>query len=530
MNFNILNSGDVVENDEEEQDDYLSSQIGFHPDNSEEVENEPLFDPLQIDNTSLIAPDGHHWSTCCLPKQENPPDSYEQGPRLHPKSRKEAFNAIFDEILDLVAVSTNFQANRLFHNWKITTLEELRALLGLVAITGVFKIQPRRLRELWDERDGNALFPATMSFGRFSKLRAALRFSKVPRDRHVAGSQLLVQEVLQLFNKKLRQLYEPGPHLVIGHMLSEFQGPLIWQEMQKISTGRFGIKLFWILDASNGMPLQCALYTRQDRTSEEESYAMHLSKSYLFKGRNITLSKELTSIDVCRQFAEKDTTVIGAVGPKSAEIPRQAHDTSDRVRGDTKWFSSRNVELCSHWVRGKRPTLLLTTKPSAKTSAVQPELVTVHAATMAPMEQFVSSMREFSTNLHSQSWASTAFFALFDAAVVAAYKLGKTEQTEDLYSFKKELAYELCEAFAKRRLTLPLLRSSTKENILRSFPAMKEGRTQSEPVRFSVSTASHGRCTFCPRVYDRKTRKRCVTCKRFICGPHQYVICPNCFK
>lgn len=36
------------------------------------------------------------------------------------------------------------------------------------------------------------------------------------------------------------------------------------------------------------------------------------------------------------------------------------------------------------------------------------------------------------------------------------------------------------------------------------------------------------RCAECPRYMDRKTKVRCSTCQKHICGDHQLVYCAGC--
>lgn len=36
------------------------------------------------------------------------------------------------------------------------------------------------------------------------------------------------------------------------------------------------------------------------------------------------------------------------------------------------------------------------------------------------------------------------------------------------------------------------------------------------------------RCALCPRSLDRKTKVRCSTCEKPLCGDHQMVYCASC--
>ena len=92
--------------------------------------------------------------------------------------------------------------------WKRTDREELEAFVGLHVLAGTMKAHHRCLRELYNIRDGIALFRATMSEKRFEQLKACLRFDDpLRRDSDDRGAP-----IRQVINERLQHQTAPALH------------------------------------------------------------------------------------------------------------------------------------------------------------------------------------------------------------------------------------------------------------------------------------------------------------------------------
>ena len=58
----------------------------------------------------------------------------------------------------------------------------------------------------------------------------------------------------------LWQLYTPGPYLTVDEMLVEFHGRVSFRQYIPTKPGKFGIKIFWLVDADTSMPLTFVIY------------------------------------------------------------------------------------------------------------------------------------------------------------------------------------------------------------------------------------------------------------------------------
>lgn len=520
-------------------DDLVDEEMGFHSDFDEN-------DVPDDDSNTFTAPSTREWSTTRSidrgrPLQRNIFDTANQGFRrgLRPDSRAEAFMIIFHDIIDLVVINTNRHGRRTFRDkWKYTTKEEILAYIGLHSLAGVFKAHHRCARELWSSRDGHAAFSATMSFNRFSQLRSSLRFDD-PLRRNTTDKLAPIRDVVNLFNSELRSLYQPGPFLVVDEMLIEFHGRVGFTQYIPTKPGKFGIKVYWIVDNSNTMPLRCLVYTGRSTLPENAidefgsnacAYVMTLANDYLNKGRNITVDNFFTSDSLCMQLRRKNTTLIGTVRNNRREVPSDAKSIVHRTRNDSKHYYSGEITLCSFWDKGRKPVLLFSTMHGRQENIVEgkPEIVQAYNQTKSGVDNLDKLVRGYSSKRKSRRWPCSVFFVLVDTAIIAAHKLclDRCENfKEDHYTFKKEMAYELCKPIAMKRLQMRSLRVRVKDCILSSYPEL---RISNVAATVSEVTAIQGRCSFCVRSKDRKIRKKCGKCGRFVCQSHQLLTCPDC--
>ena len=182
---------------------------------------------------------------------------------VHPASRYESLQTVFENCIQLTVHHTNLQGRRLARGkqitWKPTTRTEINAFIGLHLIAGTFKAAHRKLEELWDERNGHPIFRATMSCERFKQLKSAFRSDDtLQRDR--SDSVAPVRDCIALLNAALEELYSSGPFLTVDEQLVEFHGKVKFRRYIPTKPGKFGILIYWLTDAQNNFPLKCLLH------------------------------------------------------------------------------------------------------------------------------------------------------------------------------------------------------------------------------------------------------------------------------
>lgn len=459
---------------------------------------------------------------------------------LHPTSKLEALLVIFDEIFDGAVSYTNITGRRLGSKWRPTTRAELDAFFGLHILAGALKAHHRPVKELWDDCDGHPLFRAVMSRHRFDQLKMALRFDD-PRRRDRNDRLAPIRFVIEKFNENIQYIYKPGPHLTIDEMLVEFHGRVQFRQYIPTKPGKFGIKIYWITEADSAFPLRCLVYVGQQTLSRDEieengshvtALTLKLISPFLNCGRNLTGDNFFTDIRTANRLLEMNTTYVGTVRNSRRFLPEKAKVTVDREKGDSRHFYSNQHTICSFWDKGHKPVNILSTmhgtQRNLQPNEGKPEIVTFYNSTKSGVDTLDKVVRGFSSKRKYRRWPVHVFFTVLDAGIYSTFKMMKSlnlaEQSTH-YSFKKDLSYEMCMPFVRRRSQLQHLRMSVKKSM------MLVGIDFSTPTQGLVGTQGRrpSRCHLCPRKRDRKTRNFCSSCEKACCSDHGGWLCSECF-
>ena len=226
-----------------------------------------------------------------------------------------------------------------------------------------------------------------------------------------------------------------------------------------------------------------------------------------------------TNFPLAARLLEKQTTLVGTLRSNKRDISPLAKSISDRTRGDSKHYYNGNNTICSYWDKSRKPVLLLSTMHGAQTNVIieKPEMVSYYNSMKSGVDNLDKLVRCFRSTRKCTRWPYSIFFTLVDVAVVANFKLFN----EDHYTFKRELGFEIVMRQINWRKTNSRLQETCKR-------AMRCVGVQIDEPMSPVNQQIRGRCAFCSRGVDRKTKDKCIQCTRFICGDHTAGKCPEC--
>ncbi len=110
--------------------------------------------------------------------------------------------------------------------WKETDAIEMRALIGLFILAGVFHGNLEYCRELWSTENGRPIFAATMSENRFEDLVHYMRFDdKTTRSERKKDDKLAaIREIWDMLIANLQKPYVPSAYLTVDEQLYSFRG------------------------------------------------------------------------------------------------------------------------------------------------------------------------------------------------------------------------------------------------------------------------------------------------------------------
>jgi hypothetical protein len=293
--------------------------------------------------------------------------------------------------------------------------------------------------------------------------------------------------------------------------------------------------MYWVVEAKTAIPLRCLLYTGKDTLSAAslEQYGGHvpalvmeLTEPFLDSGRNVTADNYFTSHKLAMKLEARRTTLVGTLRNNSTCLPQEAKLIEGRQRGESVHYYSGAATICSYWDKGKKPVCLLSTMhgnlPNRKAGEGKSDIVEEYNATKSGVDTLDKIVRGYSSKRKYRRWPPHVYFTLLDCSVYVAFHMRRNDSSDDHYTFKKELAYEMALPLVRKRAQLQSLRSgvATAMKMMGVFP----------PLATLQKPCGTSRCAYCPRKKDRKSKTQCASCPKFICADHQFPVCSECLS
>jgi hypothetical protein len=429
-------------------------------------------------------------------------------------------------------------------HWKAVDAIEMEAFIGLHILSGTIKAQYRSTEDLWSERDGLPVFRATMTRERFCALKSAMRFDD-PLRRDRTDRLAPIRHIFETFSSNLRSFVVAGPHLTVDEQLVEFHGRVIFKQYIPSKPGKFGIKIFWVCDADTTYCLNGLVYIGKGSVAENilersnsipEAVVMQLCGPFLNKGRNITADNWFTSFSLVQHLLQQDTTYIGTARRNNRDLPPVARETRNRERGDTKYYYSDNILLCSYWDKGSKPVLLLDSfarigrqpQPGSKS-----DTVSFYNKTKSGVDNLDHMIRNYSCKRKCRRWPYSLMMNMVDVAGVNGSiifiqtqgEFTKHGKSHAHLHFLKSAGYQLVDAQIQRRISSQRLSGPASLAIQLLGYQHKSFYKESK----SHLLEKYARCALCPREKDKKVKVCCTSCGKAMCNDHRAFLCVSCY-
>lgn len=157
-----------------------------------------------------------------------------------------------------------------------------------------------------------------------------------------------------------------------------------------------------------------------------------------------------------------------------------------------------------------------------------PDIIQFYNETKGGVDTMDQLCHTYSCSRKTRRWPLCLFYNLLNIIGINGMILLKgsnTREKEIIINrrlFLKELAMALVRPHMMSRLNTPTLPRHLRETICRVLKMNEEIQAPDKPEQLT------GRCAFCTRSQDRKSRVKCSICKKFVCLEHQKKICPTC--
>jgi hypothetical protein len=422
---------------------------------------------------------------------------------------------------------------------KETNIAELKALIGLLLMAGLKKMNHVNVQEMWGN-DGTSpdIFRATMSIKRFYFLLRHLRFDDMNTrtERASQDNMAAMRNMFEEFVTNCQKHYQIGEYCTIDEMLESFRGRCKFRVYMANKPAKYGIKIYALVDAKSFYTSNLEVYTGKQPPgqfnieSSANALVKRLSQNILNTGRNITMDNFFTSIPLADQLLiEHKTTIVGTLRKNKKEIPPDFLSNNNRSKPSSLFgFGDKKVLLS--YVPNKKQNkivLLLSTlheddKIDENTGpAAKPEIITFYNATKGGVDVVDQMKEEYSVGRMTRRWPMRLFYSIINIAGINSQIIYKAN-TENLMLrrlYLKEISMSLVKQHMTIRASIDTLNIPLRNQIARFVPAEQASSSKKE-----------GKCSICPTKKNRRTKKGCSRCPKLLCNEHCTYLCEDCLN
>nr|XP_022910826.1 piggyBac transposable element-derived protein 4-like [Onthophagus taurus] len=541
---------EVINNDDSEEEDIDNISVcSDYPDMEQDAEDELEPAEEQTQAKYFFGKDGTKWS------KQHPNKKVRtraeniiihlpgvKKPAKMAKTPLECFSLFIDEqmIADIVE-RTNERITEKCAQWKDsphygqTSAVEIKAIFGLLYLSGVFRNNHRHLYELWNtDGTGMDIFPATMSQRRCEFLISCLRFdNKSNRAERVNVDKLAhIRAIFDRFVQNCQSAYSPSEYLTIDEKLESFRGKCSFRQFIPNKPARYGIKVHALVDARTYYVLNMEVYVGQQpqgpfRVSNKPKDIIDRLVAPVSKtNRNITFDNWYTSLELLQSLRQKhQLTAVGTIRKNKPYLPPAFLNVKNRDICSTLFGFHEGNTLVSYCPKKGKVVLLLSSlhhdDAVDQTDKKLPEVISFYNFTKCGVDVVDEMSASYNVSRNSRRWPLTLFYSLLNTTGINSqiiYRENNNGIKMARRHFLKKLGIQLVEAHQRSRMSNPRLTRELRGNIRKLLKELlpSEVFEYSEPLS-KKRNFQQGRCSECPRAKDRKTRYVCEACDKFIC-------------
>lgn len=238
-----------------------------------------------------------------------------------------------DEMMNLIVHWTNVYAEqetqKLNQNWQPVTTIELDAFFGFLLLCGANGDSSTLLNSLYQSSQIQmSAYKAAMSINRFKSIMRYLRFDdkSTRSQREQTDKFAAISELWNMFIENCKNSYEPDIDLTVDEQLYGYKGGCRFIQYMPAKPAKYGIKIFWICEAKTGFALNAKVYlgklpNGQTETGLAIKIVQNLAEPYLNSGRNITMDRYFTRLELAEWLMERGLSCVGTMNTRLVELP-----------------------------------------------------------------------------------------------------------------------------------------------------------------------------------------------------------------
>lgn len=179
--------------------------------------------------------------------------------------------------------------------------------------------------------------------------------------------------------------------------------------------------------------------------------------------------------------------------------------------------------------KGKNVLLLSTMHNNAdidveSDNLCRPEIISFYNMTKGGVDVVDKLKMEYSVSRNSRRWPLTVFFTLLNIAGINSQIIYKNNTNIIMArrKFLKIIARDLVLPFVQYRLQTCDTLSIELKTLMTNFVGVTSKKIED-------TNNDRGKCFYCPKYKNRKTKVRCAKCHKLICGEHKITVCTVCY-
>lgn len=535
---------DKIENREEdsESEQDLENEDEITPPSQKKIRREPMF--LGRDN--LTEWKKHKPSVKVRTRSKNIVTHLPgvKGPARSVSTVIDCWKCFFDEnILNIIVDHTNHfisekQYSNEYRTATPTDLTEMKALLGLLYLAAVRKVNNLNCADLWKTNGTSIeLFRLTMSLERFRFLIRHIRFDnkRTREDRQKIDKLAAIREMFEIFVTNCKNNYTPSEYTTVDEMLAGFKGKCNFRQYIPSKPNKYGIKIFALVDAKMFYTQNLEVYVGKQpdgpfaNSNSGQAIVERMVEPIVNSGRNVTVDNWFTSIELCESLLEKKLTVVGTIKKNKRQIPREFVEGKNRSVGSSMFGFHKNGTLVSFIPKKGKNVLMISTMHDDDTIDVntgKPEMIMMYNDTKGGVDVVDKLCAGYDCARATRRWPMVIFYRLLNVAGTNAFVVFNSNNPDANMlrrHFLENLSFALIEDHVKRRLTIQQTPRTTQMRIREILNIKSEAQPQDEEKLY-------GRCTYCGTKKSRKTKYKCKKCTKFMCLEHINAICGDCLQ
>lgn len=465
------------------------------------------------------------------------------------KSPFECWNLfINDEILDIIVEHTNFYIATKTQNYKRdrdckeTDKIEIKALIGLLYLSGLLKSSKLSVDEIWDRKGtGVEMFWLTMSKLRFLFLLRHLRFDdRTTREERKKTDKLApIREVFDIFVSSCRKHYSISQNATIDEMLLGFRGRCGFRQYIPSKPNKYGLKLFSLVDSKMFYTLNLELYVGQQpagpfqTNNDAMSIVVRLVAPISGTSRNLTTDNWFTSVPLVEHLLRyHKLTLVGTIRKNKREIPKEFVEVKHRPITSSMFGFGEHITIMSYVPKKGKNVLMISSLHNsdaidpASGDKNKPEMITFYNGTKGGVDSVDQLCSLYDVARITRRWPMVIFFSLLNIAGInsqVVHVSNHPDPKSDLKRriFLKQIALTLIDEHLQRR--------SYQKNVPETVRQRRQDVAGTSEASSNVEEIPEGTRKYCSGCKNKnKSRFYCQKCKSFVCLKHAKMLCFPC--